>query len=191
MQLLIQSPFMPIIPTDFSELMMQKKIYSFVLLSTAFWCLATVVAPLLTTHGGDLGRRVADVLYFGFSRICHQLDSRSMHVFGAKLGVCVRCSSIYFSFLAGLLVVPLIRPLGSGSIPGVWWLLAGIGPMVLDALLNDLGILVSTDVSRIITGSLAGVVLSFFILPLFTEAITQIFVHRNLPGDTRYAGKTE
>jgi len=171
--------------------MMQKKIYSFVLLSTALWCLAIIMAPLLKSHGGDVGNHAADVLYFGFSRICHQFDSRSIHLFGAKLGVCVRCSSIYLSFLAGLLIVPQVRRGGPRSIPGSLWLLAGIAPMALDALLNDLGILLSTDVSRIITGSLAGVVLSFFILPLLTEAITQIFVHRNLPGDTRYAGKTE
>lgn len=149
------------------------------------------MAPLLKTQGSDVGRHAAGVLYFGFSRICHQFDSRSLHLFGAKLGVCVRCSSIYFSFLAGVLVVPLVRSVGPRSIPSTMWLLVGIAPMALDALLNDLGILLSTDISRIITGSLAGVVLSFFILPLLTEAMMQIFVHRNLQGDSRYAGKTE
>lgn len=170
---------------------MQKKIYSLVLFSTALWCLAIVMAPLLKSHGGDVGGHIADILYFGFSRICHQFDSRSLHLFGAKLGVCVRCSSIYFSFLAGLLIVPLVRSARPRSIPPALWLVVGIVPMALDALLNDLGILLSTDSSRIITGSLAGVVLSFFILPLFTEAMMQIFVHRNLQGDSRYAGKTE
>lgn len=170
---------------------MQKKIYFFVLLSATLWCLAILMAPLLKTHGGDVGRHAADVLYFGFSRICHQFDSRSLHVFGSSLGVCVRCSSIYFSFLAGLFIVPLVRTVGFRSIPPAKWLLVGIAPMALDALLNDLGILLSTDFSRMITGSLAGLVLSFVILPLFTEAVMQILVHRKLPGDFRYARKTE
>jgi uncharacterized membrane protein len=171
--------------------MMQKKIYYLVLLLATLWCLAIPMAPLLKTQGGAIGRHTSDFLYFGFSRICHQFDSRSIHLFGAKLGVCVRCTSIYFSFLVGLLVVPLVRRADSHSAPATVWLLVGIAPMAFDALLNDLGILLSTDFSRIITGSLAGVVLSFFILPLLTQAMIQIFVHRKLLGDSRYAGKTE
>ncbi|HTP13536.1 MAG TPA: DUF2085 domain-containing protein [Bacteroidota bacterium] len=119
------------------------------------------------------------------------MDSRSLHIAGEKFGVCVRCTSIYFSFLAGVLLAPVVRRLDSKSVPRPAWIIAAILPMALDAVLNDLGILASSEVSRVITGSLAGFVFAFFIVPVFVEAITQLLVHRTLQGDTRYAGKTE
>ena len=170
---------------------LSKRIYAAFLVSVGLWCIAIVAAPVLHAYGGPVVRSIANGLYFGFAKICHQIDGRSLHVFGEKFGVCVRCTSIYFSFLAGLLYYPFVRSLKSIKVPDKRWLLFGIVLMVIDAFLNDLGIHQSGDTTRVVTGSIAGFVLAFYILPLFIEAVTQLSFHRNLQGDTRYAGQTK
>jgi uncharacterized membrane protein len=164
-----------------------KRIYAAFLASVGLWCLAIVAAPVLHAYGGTAGQTIADALYLGFSRICHQIDGRSLHVCGGKFGVCMRCSSIYFSFFAGLVLYPFFRSLASSKVPDKRWLLLAVVPMVIDAFLNDAGILQSGEASRVVTGSIAGFVFAFYILPLFIEALTQIFSHRTLQGDSRYA----
>lgn len=170
---------------------LSKRIYTAFLASVGLWCLAIVVTPLLHVFWGETGASIANGFYFGFARICHQLDERSLHLFGAKFGVCIRCTSIYFSFFAGLIVYPFARSLRSKAIPGRRWLLVAIVPMALDALLNDLGILQSGEISRIVTGSTAGFVVSFYVVPLFIDALTQLSVHRNSQGESHYAGQTQ
>jgi uncharacterized membrane protein len=43
-------------------------------------------------------------VYSFFAVICHQDASRSWHILGEPLPVCIRCASIYFGFLASLWV---------------------------------------------------------------------------------------
>ena len=168
-----------------------KRIYSIFLVSVGLWCVAIVAAPVLSTTGGESAHAIATMLYRGFSRICHQLDNRSLHILGAKFGVCVRCSAIYASFLAGILVWPFLRSMNAGDLPRISWLAVGLAPMILDAVLNDLRILASTELTRVVSGTIAGFTLSVFILPLLMEAVTLLFARHNLQGETRYAGKTE
>jgi uncharacterized membrane protein len=170
---------------------LSKRIYTIFLVSVGLWCVAIVAAPVLHGYGGSVGRSIGDALYFGFAKICHQIDGRSLHVFGEKFGVCVRCTSIYFSFLAGLLFYLFVRALETNNVTDKRWLIVGILPMVIDAFLNDFGIHQSGDALRAVTGSIAGFVLALYILPLFIEALTQLTFHRNLQGDTRYAGQTK
>jgi len=169
---------------------MSKRIYIAFLSSVGLWCLIIVAAPLLEVFGGATGRSIGDALYLGLSRVCHQIDGRSLHIFGAKFGVCVRCTSIYFSFLAGLIVYPFVRPLDSTVPAGRGWLLLAVVPMAVDAVLNDLRVHQSGDVTRIVTGTLAGVVFAFYILPLVLEAFNQLSSHRRHQGDSHYAGQT-
>lgn len=168
-----------------------RRIYVAILASVTLWCLSIIGAPILGTLGGHPGEFVAGLLYAGFSRICHQLDTRSLHILGLKLGVCIRCTSIYFSFLAGTALYPVMRSLKVLRLPRQAWLVIAVVPMAIDAALNDLGILPSTEASRVVTGSLAGFVFAFFIVPLLLEALPQILTHRTLQGDTRYVGKTQ
>jgi len=168
-----------------------KRIYAAFLASVGLWCLAIIAAPLLSTYGGATGASIADALYLGFSKICHQIDGRSLHLCGAKFGVCVRCSSIYFSFFAGLLVYPFLRRLDSRQVPDKRWLLLAIVPMAVDAFLNDAALHASDDVTRIVTGSVAGFTFAFFVLPLFIEAVRQLLDHRKFKGETSYAGQTQ
>ena len=65
------------------------------LLGTTVWCLAIVAAPLFHLTP----------IYLFFSTICHQLPARSWHIHGEQLAVCIRCTAIYYGFLAGLLIL--------------------------------------------------------------------------------------
>jgi uncharacterized membrane protein len=64
----------------------------------AVWCAAIVAAPLFHLT----------FIYDFFSLICHQQPSRSWNLYGEPLAVCIRCSSIYFGFLAAL--IASLRP---------------------------------------------------------------------------------
>lgn len=137
----------------------------------ALWCSAIIAAPLL--HNGPW-ESVSAFLYRFFQPICNQLDSHSFHLHGEKTAVCIRCTSIYFSFLAGLLVYPFVRSLTSRSAPGRVWLIAGITPMVIDVALSISGIHESTSLSRILSGSLFGIIAVFVIVPTLVDALTDL-----------------
>jgi hypothetical protein len=61
-------------------------------LAAAAWCLAIVAAPAFHLT----------LIYNFFSVICHQQAARSWQIAGEPLAVCIRCTSIYFGFLAAL-----------------------------------------------------------------------------------------
>jgi len=65
------------------------------LFGTTVWCLAIVATPIFHLTP----------LYVFFSAICHQLPARSWHIHGELLAVCIRCTAIYYGFLAGLLIL--------------------------------------------------------------------------------------
>jgi len=67
---------------------------------TILWCLAIVAAPLFHLTP----------IYLFFSAICHQLPARSWHIHGEPLAVCIRCTAIYYGFLAGLLTLSKPNP---------------------------------------------------------------------------------
>lgn len=58
----------------------------------AVWCLLIVAAPLFDLHW----------VYQFFAFICHQDPIRSWSLGSEPLAVCIRCTSIYFGFLVGL-----------------------------------------------------------------------------------------
>ncbi len=138
---------------------------------TALWCSAIIAAPLLHNSPWE---SVSAFLYRFFQPICNQLDSHSFHLHGEKTAVCIRCTSIYFSFLAGLLVYPFVRSLTSRSSPGRAWLIVGVAPMVIDVALSLFGVHESTSVSRILSGSFFGVIAVFILLPTLVDAITDL-----------------
>ena len=144
--------------------------YLILLLFVVLWCAALLAAPLLQSWGSPAG----GFFYEAFSKICHQLDQRSFHLEGFKLAVCARCSAIYFGFLMTLLVLPLPGPLEKLRAPRLLWLGYAALPMLLDVFLNDSGILVSTQMTRVFTGVIFGATLPFSIVPTLFEAVAQL-----------------
>lgn len=166
---------------------LNKRTY-FVLLSlVAAWCGGILLAPALKSAHPE----AASLLYSLYAAICHQIDARSFHMFGAKLGVCFRCSSIYFSFFFSLIAYPWIQHLSSPSLPSRQWIALAVTPMVIDVLLSVTGIHSSTDLTRAVSGVLFGAILPFYVVPPLLESIAQLRGQFLAQGGPFYARKTE
>jgi uncharacterized membrane protein len=155
---------------------MHTRIHIIITIFVALWCIGILAAPVLKHSGDD---KDAQVLYSFYSRICHQIDARSFHFEGEKLGVCIRCSAIYFGFLIGLLLMPIFRIFKKINIQRRSLLIAIIFPILLDVVLNVVDLHNSTTMTRIFTGALFGSIMSWYILSLLTEACLQIVQRKN------------
>lgn len=101
--------------------------------------------------------------------ICHQLPERSIFIGGEKLPFCARCTGIYGSIFI-FLVYFLIRKRFKGNYPPKTALLIGavccLIPFMYDGGMSYLGIHETDNFLRIVTGSFAGLPLSFLALLL-------------------------
>ena len=157
--------------------------YLFFILVMLIWNGLILLAPYFMSAGN---RDAAGAIYAFFSPTCHQLPQRSLFVFGYKMTVCARCAGIYFAMLLGLLVYPLVKRVDDAEMPPFWYLLLAIVPIGLDGgtqLLADYAPILagwginlpsfllrhSTNELRVLTGGVVGVVMPFFILPMFNE----------------------
>ena len=108
--------------------------------------------------------------------------------------MCIRCSAIYFGFLAGLLILPLSGALKGINVPKPILLIAFTIPMLVDVVLNDTGLLFSTSMTRVATGFLFGGVMPWCIVPLLSEACSQLIHKKNQSldsGVSTYVRKTQ
>lgn len=171
---------------------MSTRIYIIFVLFVMLWCAGILAAPLLSHFGITAG---AGELYSFFSRVCHQDGVRSFHFGGEKTAVCIRCSAIYFSFLAGLLLMPMLIRLERTQAPNAAFLILIFLPMVIDVALNDSGIYTSTTATRMITGVLVGGTLPWWVVPLMIEAWSQLLSrkknHPHNSGVHTYVRKTQ
>lgn len=121
-----------------------------------------VVAPLAAASGHG---EIAGAIYRGFSVLCHQRPDRSYFIDGHKLGVCSRCTGIYFGFALTLLAYPLLRSLRTTTTPARKWLLLATLPLLIDFSLTFFGVWENTHTSRLLTGLLLGSVAVFYVMP--------------------------
>jgi len=161
-----------------------RRVYVFSLIAVALWCGLILVAPASKLAG--FPSQVSSILYTAFSHVCHQFPDRTLFLGSEPLGVCARCTGIYFSFLASMILLPFPGGLRE-KVPPRAILLIALSPMAIDVFLSISGIHFSTMGTRLLTGILAGGVLPFFVLPPFLDAIRQLMVHR---GDSLNAKQT-
>lgn len=121
------------------------------ILGAVLWCALIVAAPMF-----QLGP-----VYAFFSLVCHQLPERSWHIHGEQLAVCIRCTSIYFGFLAGL-IVPSVRP-------NVQWLLTAA------ALTLAQWLLAATVLDSVALRAATGVLLGASAAPLVLKGVEEMF----------------
>ncbi len=164
-----------------------RRTYLVLVMLVAAWCGGILLAPFLNAIHNDAG----SFLYFFYAPICHQIDGRSFHLFGEKLGVCARCSSIYLSFFLSLLVYPVMNQLATPSLPRKHWIALAILPMVVDVCLTVAGIHSSTLLTRAVTGALFGSILPLYLLPPLLEGIAQLWDQHFVRGGSVYARKTQ
>ena len=79
-------------PAGNADLSVKTKTFAVLLAGSMLWCLSILAGPITGSSA----------IYSFFAMICHQDPSRSWHLAGEPLPVCIRCTSIYFGFLAAL-----------------------------------------------------------------------------------------
>jgi len=158
---------------------------SFILLLslTAIWCALIVLPPAehLMLHSD----RLAQPVYRLGAALCHQWDSRSLHLFGIKFAVCARCTGIYVGFALAVLTMAFRRWSTRGRERLLW--LAALAPMLLDVGLSAAGCWTATLASRLLTGAVFGAVAGVLLAPLLVEGFRETY-QRIL---TRYSDRHE
>lgn len=147
-----------------------KKAENILVLLVLFWCSAIIGAPLLAIAGGFF-ESASVILYKFFSVICHQFESRTFHIGGHLLGVCERCTAIYFGFLAGSIWMRFRKTKDIQTMhPRVLLMIISL-PIFIDGTLSFTPWYESTMVSRVISGGIFGFGLVWFLYHSLTEII--------------------
>lgn len=145
--------------------MKNNKTYLLLIIIVFLWNLLIILPPLLKT----LLPGLSIFLYSVFNHICHQFDSRSLHIFGEKLGVCARCWGIYFGFFVGtLLYTP--KNINNQSFSKYIFLVASI-PILIDISLDISSIHESNLTTKVVSGFIFGSIVASKILITLNEAI--------------------
>jgi uncharacterized membrane protein len=156
------------------------------------FCSLIAVTPYLAEKGNP----AAPFLYDSFGFLCHQLTSRSLCLFhsggyyvsscvpdekfsysksaevlvdgvkGYKFPVCTRDMSIYFFMLVGGLLFPFFWKVEKTEWPSKWILLGASIPIAVDGGMQLLGFWESSNLARVVTGAIVGVLLPFYIIPM-------------------------
>ncbi len=158
--------------------------YSVLLGGAIAWCSLIVLAPVCASSSG-MSSTVAGWIYRIFHPICHQMDDRSFHLLGHPFGVCIRCTAIYGSFLAGVILFPFVRSLSNPELPSRWVIGLCVLPMVIDVLASVTGLHASNAVTRVFTGSVTGAVFAFVIVPAALEGVREMITQASVPHSER------
>lgn len=124
---------------------------------------------------------ISGALYGVFSPVCHQIDGRSLTLFGMPLGVCTRCSAAYFGFLAGVLLYPFLRGVDRPVYPPRWIVALAVLPMLLDVFAGWTGLHAVSGTTRLFSGGFFGLVIPFVVLPALIEAVNELVASRRRP----------
>lgn len=164
-----------------------KRIQLIILFLAGLWSAGILLAPLLSAAESPMG----SALYSFYAPVCHQFDHRSFHIEGEKLGVCVRCSGIYFGFFLSSIAFAAWgwKRNTPGSVPDNRWVLVALIPITTDAILSLLTGYESTTASRVVTGALFGSIMPWYVLPLFIEAVVQLRKRFTIKEGSPYARK--
>jgi len=160
---------------------LSRKVYFTFFTLSLIWLLLIFLAPLFAALGGVF-EIISSYMYLFFSKVCHQSEARSFHLFEHMLGVCSRCVWIYIGFFIGTSFYPLKYKLNNTDLPSLLYLFIAAIILLLDVMLDTIGIIPNTFFSRAVTGILMGFVLPFYILPGFVKFFDEVhsFVRNKL-----------
>lgn len=156
----------------------------FGILFLALFILANL-APVLKHIGAE---RPASFLYTIFGFLCHQMYTRSMHLFDYQVAVCTRDEFIYLAMGISA-IVTYLKPIK----PIKWWaVILFLTPAALDGGLqlasSMLKLMYSNSVSEMVTflagyqsvnllrattAGLLGVGVGYFLFPILRETVSQ------------------
>jgi uncharacterized membrane protein len=151
--------------TDFNVLFM----YALILAGSLVWVVAIFLAPYLKSRNSPVGA----LIYALFAPVCHQIPGRSFSLVGHPLAVCARCLGIYLCFLLGTLLYPIGGRLTRIRLPQLRTFLVISAPIAADTAANFLRLWSSSNVLRLATGLLWGLLLPFYFIAGFAELAIQ------------------
>ncbi|MHB1346235.1 MAG: DUF2085 domain-containing protein [Candidatus Humimicrobiaceae bacterium] len=105
----------------------------------------------------------------GFS-VCHQLPQRTLLFGNLLMPVCSRCSGIYIGFLFTMVFLFILFRKRESELPPVYVIVIAIVfilSSIIDGLLSYLGVYITNNILRLITGYMFGAGISIIIYPVF------------------------
>ncbi len=110
-----------------------------------------------------------DAIYSSGDRLCHQQASRSFFINGNQMPFCSRCTAIWFGFAIGLGFMVFYKIKLNEKF--LILLIIGIVPIGIDGIGQLFGFWESTNIIRLITGLLVGIVCGIAIALIIDEII--------------------
>lgn len=145
------------------------------------------------------GTPLFGLLQSAYAPACHQLASRSLCYFqngtigdcaqpgvnvsgrqevvvshdvpGYKFPVCSRDLAIYGAIILGGLVFPFVRKIDERKVPKLRYFIIALIPIAIDGGTQLIGLRESTNLLRLITGFIAGIVIPFYVIPMLNMFI--------------------
>jgi uncharacterized membrane protein len=148
--------------------------YFIFLLGILLFNIFIYLLPIACNYNDDFS-----IMYSVFGAVCHQIDSRSFHLFGGKLPVCFRCQGIYLAALISTLLYPFLKSFFKNyESPSVLLLLVPVLLMITDILLELTAVYKYISLVKFVTGFSLGFVLPFFILPGLKNFFEEIHINK-------------
>ena len=160
--------------------------------STVYYYLGVVLAfniliwitPVLAIYGSQFSAP----LYSFFSLFCHQMFERSLclstgfnlgncdldSAFTYQFPVCSRDTAFYFTMLIGGAVYYFQGKKNELRTPSLYILVLFVLPLAIDGTTQLFGLRESTNVLRILTGGLAGLIIPFFLIPISNRLVYSV-----------------
>jgi len=159
----------------------------------SLWIILQFLAPLILPEGSvsDLSGSVAvsdndnviqnmslpwNFVYTSGDRLCHQIAERSFFINGNQMSFCARCTAIWLGLAIGLGLMVFYKIQLDEKF--LFAIIIGIVPIGIDGVGQLLGFWESTNIIRLITGLLAGVVCGIAI-GLIIDEIKTIHIFKN------------
>lgn len=149
------------------EYLISKNVLVFICAILMIWITIMIAAPILILTQKQFLIKTGEWIYFFCEPTCHQIPERSFFINGVPLAVCIRCLSFY---IGGLIVIALQFFKKTINEKYIKWLVLLCVPLLIDFILEKMGVYNNIIELRIITGVLFGG--SFFYLILLS--ISQI-----------------
>ena len=139
--------------------------------------LLSIIGLFLTATPGGLLEKAKLI---GFA-LCHQMPERSFFFHEHQAPLCARCTGIYLGMALGLVFLVIRRRTRASRLPPapiVATLIVFIIAMGIDGVNSTISIIPgapqlyhTTNLHRIITGTLCGLAISMLFLPIFSPAV--------------------
>jgi len=142
-----------------------RKTHLLFLIAYTFLVASIFLTPIFAHYAPE----VAEFSYKAHSHQCHQLPSRSPHMFGYQLPECWRCTAIFVGFLIGIILVIRLNAKVKW-----WWAALATIPLAADGFTQFFHLRASTNQLRMVTGFLWGVVGALWLVPFTAHIVDKI-----------------